>query len=135
MLTTKQRRVARAVYEGQLTEEQLCREFGITLKLLRRWLVSEELQRELARLCETSARETRLIINRYGPIAAAKLVTLLDSDKEDIARRSALDMIDRCCGERPAGSDENETDNPAGISDEQARRMLLTLAEGIRCRA
>ena len=48
MLTTKQRRVARAVYEGQLTEEQLCREFGITLKLLRRWLVSEELQRELA---------------------------------------------------------------------------------------
>ena len=56
---------------------------------------------------------------------------LLDSEKDDTARRTALDMIDRCLNERVAGSDEDETDNATSISDEQARRMLLTLAAGM----
>ena len=132
MLTTKQREVARALYEGQLSEEQLSERFGISVRQLRKWLEAEAFQQELGRLCEAAERETRFILNRYGPIAAAKLVMLLDSDKDDTARRVALDMIDRCLHERTAGSEEDGANRDAEISDEQARRMLLTLADGIK---
>jgi len=131
MLTKKQQEVARAVYQGRLTQEELSERFGITTRLLQKWLRTEAFNEELARLCESAERDTRFIINRYGPIAAAKLVTLLDSEKDDTARRTALDMVDRCLNARPTDSDENEQ-TEAEVSDEQARRMLLTLANGMK---
>ena len=134
MLTRKQREVAAAVYEGRLSENELAERFGITVKQLRKLSQGQEFKQELARLCEAAERETRLIINRYGPIAAAKLVTLLDSEKDDTARRTALDMIDRCLNTQTTNDDRNESD-AGGISDEQARGMLLTLANGIKRKA
>lgn len=129
MLTGKQREVARAVYEGQLSEDELSERFGITVRQLQRWSASEAFEQELDRLCRGTERETRLIINRYGPIAAAKLVTLLDSDKDDTARRTALDLVDRCLNRQPVGEEGDQSD--AEVSDDQARRMLLTLAAGM----
>lgn len=132
MLTKKQREVAKAVYEGQFSETELAERFGITVRQLHKWSQSEGFKQELALLCAVAERETRFIINRYGPIAAAKLVELLDSDKDDTARRTALDMVDRCLNMQVANRDDLDDTNAGPISDEQARRMLLTLAEGMK---
>lgn len=132
MLTKKQREVAKAVYEGQFSETELSERFGITVRQLHKWSQSEGFKQELALLCEAAERETRFIINRYGPIAAAKLVELLDSEKDDTARRTALDMVDRCLNTQATCSDDRDEANEGPISDEQARRMLLTLAEGMK---
>jgi len=120
MLSKKQKRVARALYEGQLSEEQIGARFGVSGKRLGDWLGQEEFGAELVRLCAESQRETRFILARYGPIAALRLAELLGSEKPDIARRAALDMIDRClAGEE---SDGREEAGEAELTDERCGR-------------
>ena len=130
MLSKKQKTVARALYEGELGEEEIVRQFGVSGKRVRDWLGEEEFGAELMRLCGESQRETRFILARYGPIAALRLAELLGSDKPDIARRAALDMIDRCLtGNEPAGA-EGDDAAEAEWTDEQVREMLGALTGG-----
>jgi len=134
MLTKKQRDLARAMYESVLDEEQIRRKHGISRRQMKRWAQEEEFQRELHRLCENSMRETKFILIRYGPIAAWKLVELLNGDKPDITRRAALDLIDRCVQSNElselAGT---QIDSPSStpLTEEQALRILETLSRGV----
>ncbi len=129
MLSRKQIQVARAVFEGQLNEAEIGREFRVSQKVLRSWLVCEEFQGELGRLCAESVHETRRILSRYGPTAAMQLASLLGSDKADTVRRAALDLVDRClAGEKLAASSQGS--EAPSVSDEQAQSMLLELAKG-----
>ena len=100
---------------------------------MRRWRVNEEFAGEMDRWCESSLRETRFIMARYGPIAALRLAEFIGADKSDTARRAALDMIDRClaCKGTPAPQ-KDEEEASGGISEEQARSMVLALAEGLK---
>ena len=135
MLTKKQRRVAEAIYQGRLTDEQIVEQCRVSGKQLRRWLQDAEFAGELDRLADESVRQVRFTISRYGPIAALKLAALLSSEKDDTARRASLDVIDRCIGYQGRRDDSGDGGNGDGsaegeMTDEQARQMLLTLAEG-----
>jgi len=135
MLNERQKEVAQALYEGRYSEAEVIEQFNLRPQLLRRWLVAPDFQKELQRLCEVSARETRFTICRYGPIAALRLAELIGSEKDDTARRAALDMIDRCLRveDTVLTGDANQTEpESAHITDEQAQHMLLTLAEGLK---
>ena len=111
-LTGEQLAVARAMYEEGLTEVEASSRFGIPERRLRRWLDGEGMAKEFGRLGEESVRQTRSIISRYGPVAAARLVQLLDSEKEDTSRRAALDVVDRCL--RQGDGERQEEAAPAG---------------------
>ncbi|MBN1846899.1 MAG: helix-turn-helix domain-containing protein [Sedimentisphaerales bacterium] len=130
MLTKQQQQVARALYEGTLTNEEICERFGVSRRRLQRWLSREEFLAEMQQLQQQSIQETRSILARYGPAAAWKLVELLQADKPEVVRRAALDLIDRC---RPATETPPENipdqENP-DMSDEQAWNMLRILARG-----
>ena len=96
---------------------------------LEHWLADGVFQAELDRLCGRSMRQTRFILTRYGPIAAMQLAGLLgEKDKPDTVRRAALDLIDRCLEVRQRREADGE--EAADLSDEQARQMLLELAQG-----
>ena len=136
MLSKRQKEVARALYEGRHSEAELAERFQLGRNTLAQWLEQPDFQQELQRLCQSSLRETRFIITRYGPIAALRLAELLGAEKDDTARRAALDMVDRCLKIVEPGGDSDrdgggDRDDPfeQGISDEQARTMLLALAE------
>ena len=134
-LNKKQKLVAEALYKGLYREEEIAAQYNVPIFKLHRWLEQEEFKAELDRLCQGSLRETRFTIARYGPIAALRLAELLGSEKEDTARRAALDMIDRSLKtNRVVDSDSAEpTDaDDAQLTDEQVRQTLLKLAEGIR---
>jgi hypothetical protein len=129
MLTRKQKQVARALYDGQMTEEEVLREYKINRALLERWQGQPGFQLELDRLCEAAGRETRLVLARFGPIAALRLAELVGSDKPDVARRAALDLVDRCLARKTA-DEPAETEDEEEMTDEQVRSMLVHLAEG-----
>jgi len=133
MLTQKQKKVAQEIFAGQLTEDEIISRNNLSARLMNKWLNSEQFQAELQRLCDISIRETRLIIARFGPIAAMRLAAMLEPDekKPDVARKAALDMIDRCLNKTATEptDDQDTTDN---ITDQQARQMLLTLAKGVK---
>jgi|GEM_PF-1247929 len=130
-LTSKQLQVARAMHEEGLTEGEVVERFGVPERRLRRWLANEAMVQEFSRLNEESVRQTRSIISHFGPVAAARLVQLLDSEKADTARRAALDLVDRCMRQVASeGAGEAASEGQQGLSETEALRMLRTLAAG-----
>ena len=131
--TSKQQKEwARLLYEGQLNEQEIIEQQGLSKLKWQRLMQSKVFQQELHGLCESTLRETRLILARYGPVAALRLAELLDSDKPDIARRAALDLIEHCMKHSAVEAPIPQSqDTPTQLTDEQARQMLLTLARGL----
>jgi 23S rRNA G2069 N7-methylase RlmK/C1962 C5-methylase RlmI len=127
MLKDRQRSVARELYEGKFTEPEILKKNRLSAKVLARWFGQKEFQEELGRLRDESKRQAEFIIARYGHIAALRLVELTSADKPDIARRAAVDLIDRCLQitEKTEGGKGGECDE---LSDKQVARMLATLA-------
>jgi hypothetical protein len=128
MLKDRQRDVARDLYEGKCTEPEILKKNRLSAKVLARWLGQKEFQDELERLRNESKRQAEFTIARYGHIAALRLVELTSVDKPDIARRAAVDLIDRCLQitEKTEGDKGNEFDE---LSDKQVAKMLATLAK------
>jgi len=132
MLRKRQIEVAQQLYEGRLTEDEILEQFKLSRKILRKWLATEEFQKELEDLHERSRREAQFAIARYAPVAALRLAELVGSEKADIARRAATDLVDRCLKLNvPVDSAESREEDCSDITDEQARQMLLTLAKGM----
>ena len=132
MLTKIQKVVANELYEGTFNEQEILERFKLSSVILQHWLGKEEFKQELERLREQARRQTQCTIARYAPTAALKLAELVGSEKPDVARRAALDLIDRCLkfitpNDPIRESDETEED----ITDEQAREKLMTLAGGV----
>jgi hypothetical protein len=134
MLTNKQKRVATAIYQGQLSDEQIGQQYGVSVKRLAGWREEPEFGQYIDQLCESTGRETRCILSRYGPLAAMRLAELIGSDKPDMARRAALDLIDRCLRLPRDGAGEPvdgqaASDPAATLTDEQARELLQAIVE------
>jgi len=130
MLTKRQKQVAQAVFEGQLSIEEVLEKYGLRAKVLRRWLDKEEFQGLIKQLEQIRRKQTELALSRYGPLAAVRLAELVGDEKSDVARRAAVDLLDRCLKKSKA---EEAKRNPIEqMSDEEAREMLLKLAEGMR---
>ena len=138
MLSKRKKQLARDLFDGRLDEAELSVKYGIRPELLVSWLSKPEFQAELDALCERSRLETRLTLARYGPVAALRLAELIGADKEDVARRAALDMIDRVMNQKSKDgvSAESIGSEAAGgaarYNDDQVRAKLLALTEGWR---
>ena len=132
MLKKRQRQVAGAVFEGRLSITEILEKYKLSSVILERWLGREEFKREMERLCELREREMQYAIHRFAPIAVLKLAELLGAEKPDTARRAAVDLIDRCFNKEKEESEAPGEEEAQELSDEQAREMLLALAEGLK---
>jgi len=133
MLTRRQLAIAKSVYEGQLDEKQISRKHRVSPGAMQKLLQREEFQQELLRLCEETMRQTRFIISRFGPIAALRLAELIGSDKPDVARRAALDMIEKCFAQSATPNAATESKNSQelkDLTDDEVQQMLAKLAAG-----
>ena len=133
MLSNRQKQVAKEVFEGNLAEEEILEQFKLSPMVLQKWFSQDEFEQELDRLCQGSNRQAQFTIARFAPIAALKLVELIGSDKPDVARRTALELIDRCL--KITGSakvTDQQQDSTEQLTDEQAQQMLITLADGMK---
>lgn len=105
---------------------------GLTPELLARCLSQPYSQAELQRFTETAVRQTQCLLARFAPVAAAKLAELLDSDKPDIVRRTALDLLDRCLPTAKPPGDHPDDSSSKHDTDDQLREKLLALAAGFK---
>jgi len=130
MLTKRQKQVAQALFEGQLTLEEVMEKYRLRAKVLRRWMDKEEFQGLIKQLEQIRHKQTELALSRYAPLAAVRLAELVGDEKSDVARRAAVDLLDRCL--KKSKAEEAKRDLIEQMSDEEAREMLLKLAEGMR---
>jgi hypothetical protein len=125
-LSKKQLRVIEELFAGELGEQAVLDKYKISRKTFNRWLADECFVEQFNERVEKSFRQSRLIIARYAPLAAAKLVELTASDKEETARKACLDIISMHT--IPHKSNERQVTGDE-ISPETASKILAALAE------
>jgi hypothetical protein len=128
-LTKKQVRVLDDFFGESLEEPPSLKKSKVKNAVYKKWLLSDEFFEELIK---RACRKTKVMIAHYSQFAAAKLIGLADSEKDEIARKACLDIITLQTAasesaERPDETGDNKSD--FAISDKKASKLLAVLAE------
>ena len=127
MLTKKQKEIASLLFKGHTTSAELMTQYKLNEKQFYKLIHSVQFKEELLQLGESATHETLMIISRYKPIAAKALAALLKSEKPDVARRAALDIINHNL-EPKDHTGNHDSDNACQISHDEAWRQIKALA-------
>jgi len=135
-LKPRQLAVIEDLFAGELDEQAVLGKHKVSRNLYNRWLKDADFAGEFDQRIEGAFRQSAALIARYAPLAAAKLVGLIGSDKEETVRKACLDIISMHAGRtRDDGrqmKDEAEPvadSSPISLSPEAASRLLSALAE------
>jgi hypothetical protein len=135
-LSKRQFAVIEDLFRGELDESAVLRKHKVSRITYNKWLADEFFKRQFDERVESAYRQSELIIARYAPLAAAKLVQLTESESQETARKVCLDIISlRRPAERlaVAGSAMDKDSEPQSIetqlSPETAGKILSALAE------
>jgi len=138
-LTKRQLAVIEDMFDGD-DEQAVLDKHKVSRRLYNKWLADSDFVGEFDRRIDAAYRQSAVLIARYAPLAAAKLVQLTESDKEETARRACLDIISM----QNTGGRIQETEYRRGmkddgrgtmddgrseLNDETASRLLSALAE------
>lgn len=123
-------------------EQAVLDKHKVSRNLYNKWLTNSLFTEQFDRRIAAAHRQSTALVARYAPLAAAKLVQLTDSDKEETARKACLDIISMphqlgmslrsTGGEKTQASSEPSAPNlgtPQQLSDQTASRLLAILAE------
>lgn len=137
-LTKRQLAVIDELAAAEMSEAEVLKKFNVGWGVYRKWCRSEQFCEELRRREEGYKRQSELLLAKYAPLAAAKLVALTESEKDETVRKACLDII-AAVGDQgkdgPAGKAKGAPAEQAGgnstrpISPEKASRLLEVLAE------
>lgn len=130
----RQRLVIDDLFESGLAEAEVLAKHKVRVNTFRKWLRAGPFAQELSFRIESARRQSELLIARYAPVAAAKLVALATDSKEETARKACLDIIttldSRCSipDARRSMPDANIESRAEQLSPETASRLLAALA-------
>jgi len=129
-LSKRQLAVIDELFAGGMDEAEVLQRYKVSTRLYRKWLADELFADELKFRIESAKRAGELIIARYTPVAAAKLVGLIDSDKDETVRRACLDIMSAAREPNVFGpadlapSNQSQADLPPAL----ATKLLAVLA-------
>lgn len=131
-LSKKQLAVIEDLFASELDEAAVLQRHKVSRRLYNKWLADEDFAGAFAERIGRAYRQSQLIIARYAPLAAAKLVQLTESDSAETARKACLDIISMPTA-YPRLAVAGTAMDPAGahaeLSPETASRLLAALAE------
>ena len=120
------------MFAGSLGRGEILDKYGVTKSDYEKWLQDVRFSSAIQTHIEAEYLASAVLLARYAPLAAARLIALTESDKPETARRACLDIIELGSGQRKTTDDGRGTsdENAPAMSDEQACRILAALAEG-----
>ncbi|MFH1614667.1 MAG: hypothetical protein ABIG61_06260 [Planctomycetota bacterium] len=134
-LTKRQRAVVHDLFNSQMDEMEVLAKHGLSLRIYRKWLENERFRQELEFYIEANRRQSRLIIARYAPFAAAKLVELAESSSGETSRKACMEIITadgdikKVAGTKPLDATERPAEEQSCLSDDKMSKLLAVLAE------
>jgi hypothetical protein len=129
------------LFAGQLDEQAVLAKHGLGRNTFNKWLTDEAFRQQFDQRIESAYRQSQLIVARYAPLAAAKLVELTNSDSQETARKACLDIIslrashailpkpDSDEGRQVPSTQDSSALHLPQLSDETASKILSALAE------
>jgi len=134
-LTKKQLDVIEDLFAGELDEQAILDKYKLSRKLYNQWRNDESFAEQFEKRITDSYRQSDVLIARYAPVAAAKLIQLTESDKPETARKACLDIISMpilTANRKAKPSEESpsaDTQSPVSLDAETAGKLLAVLAE------
>jgi len=139
-LTKKQLAVIEDLFAGELDEQAILDKHNVDEQLYSKWQNDDDFTEQLERRIADAYRQSTVLIARYAPLAAAKLIQLTESDKAETARKACLDIISmpiltanrKTQLSREESRLERTQSLPAGtrqLSEQTAGKLLAVLAE------
>ena len=106
-------------------EKSVLVKHGVSERIYSNWRGSGEFSAEFRRRVEVLENQTKLLLVKYKAYAAAKLVELTQSDKEETARKACLDIISIESGESEGLGEQVDEER---IPDGMTSKLLAVLA-------
>ena len=130
-LSKTQKAVLEDLLQNGISEQEAMQKHNVSIYRYRQWLANGLFTHELNLRIESTMRQKTIAMARSLPTAAAKLVSLTSSQKDETARKACLDIMEKQISTLPNQIDQTAAteDEPLSISDEKAARMLEILAE------
>ena len=134
-LTKKQLAVIEDLFAGELDEQAILDKHNVDRQLYSKWQNDDDFTEQFEKRIADAYRQSAVLIARYAPLAAAKLIQLTESDKAETARKACLDIISMpilTANRKAPPSDEPQpadTRQPASLTAQTAGRLLAVLAE------
>jgi len=136
-LSKRQLAVIEDLFDGEIEEQAVLDKYRVSRRLYNKWLADSNFAGEFDRRIDAAYRQSAVLIARYAPLAAAKLVQLTDSKNQETARKACLDIISMHASReaRDDGRGTKDETEPAEsppqseLSDQTASQLLATLAE------
>lgn len=92
-INKKQAAVLDDMFSGQFDEQAVLEKHKISRNVYSNWLSRKAFTEAFNRRIALAHLQSRALIARYASLAAAKLVQLTESEKEETARKACLDII------------------------------------------
>lgn len=131
-LTKKQMSVINEMFAGELDISAILEKHKISPRLYDKWLADDGFKAEFTRRIEWLNLQSQALIARYASFAAARLVALTDSEKEETRRKACLDIISlpRLDEKKAAPQNGDTTDDAEQyLHPQMASRLLEALAK------
>jgi len=126
-LTVKQKELMDKLFEGLSVEEALAA-CNLTKGLYVQWSNNPEWIRAYDERIESLKKQAETIIASFQPVAAVKLIALMDSEKEETARHACLDVIKLGSG-LDVGEDNQDALPEMKLSKMTVQRIRKVLAD------
>lgn len=134
-LTKRQLDLIEDLFAGQLDEQEILDKYKLSRKIYNKWRNDDGFTEQFEKRIADAYRQSAVLIARYAPVAAAKLIQLTDSDKPETARKACLDIISMPIltdnkKAQPSGEPQSaDTSPPVSLNPETAGKLLAVLAE------
>ena len=130
-LAKKQLEVLEDLFTGHMSEAEVLEKHKVSRYIYTKWLNDGNFIEYFYQRIKGFSMQSSLIVSRYAPVAAARLVELTESEKDETARKACLDVISM-----PEKIVEGRSDKEDGvkldISDETASKVMKILADDKR---
>ena len=129
-LSKRQEAVIEALFSCEMDEQTILDKYRVSRKVYKQWLANEYFQLELIERMKIARILGEMLIAKYSFVAAAKLVRLTESEREETARKACLDIIS-LPNPYTAKVEEykKQVEENCELSDEMASKLLAFLAE------
>ncbi len=129
-LTEKQLIVLDELFESGGDEAAVRQKHNISYGLWQKWLSDESFSKAISDRIDSAKRQSRIILSKYVPLAAAKLVQLCNSENNETSRKAALNILSLQTGQSLNADDADQPVEPVQTIDPAtASKILAALAE------
>jgi hypothetical protein len=129
-LSKKQLSVIDEIFTGDIDTETVLAKHNVTRRLFNKWLGDEIFRAEFTRRIDWLNLQSQVMVARYASLAAAKLVSLTDSENQETKRKACLDIISlpRLADQKQKVSSGNDLEQPEALHPDTASILLEALA-------